>query len=56
MLDLLHVLPHEAVFIDDRHINVDGAMSIGMQAVRFTDVAHLRADLAELGVTVDSFC
>ncbi|HZT98501.1 MAG TPA: HAD family phosphatase [Ktedonobacteraceae bacterium] len=50
VLERLHVAPHEAVFIDDRQINVDGARNVGIQALLFTDVAQLRQDLASLGV------
>jgi epoxide hydrolase-like predicted phosphatase len=53
VLERLHVAPHEAVFIDDRQINVDGARKLGIQALLFTDVAQLRQDLASLGVVAD---
>ncbi len=42
--------PHEALFVDDRQDNVDGALAVGMHAVRFTDAATLRADLARYGL------
>jgi HAD superfamily hydrolase (TIGR01509 family) len=50
VVERLHVAPHEAVFIDDRQINVDGARNLGIQALLFTDLAQLRQDLASLGV------
>ncbi|QNE33117.1 HAD family phosphatase [Sphingomonas sp. NBWT7] len=42
--------PHEALFVDDRQDNVDGALAVGMHAVRFADAATLRADLARYGL------
>jgi HAD superfamily hydrolase (TIGR01509 family) len=53
VLELLHVAPHEAVFIDDRQIHVDAASNLGIQALLFTDVAQLRRALASLGVVAD---
>lgn len=32
----LHVAPGEALFVDDKQINVDGAVQVGLQAQRFT--------------------
>ncbi len=52
-LERLHVAPHEAVFIDDRQINVDGARNLGIHALLFTDVIQLRQDLASLDVIAD---
>ena len=37
--------PDEALFIDDRLINVEGARAVGMRAHLFTDAAGLRARL-----------
>ncbi len=42
--------PHEALFVDDRQDNVDGAAAVGMHAVPFTDAATLRADLGRFGL------
>lgn len=42
--------PHEALFVDDRHDNVDGAAAVGMHAVPFTDATTLRADLRRFGL------
>jgi 2-haloacid dehalogenase len=36
----------EALFVDDRADNVEGARGVGMHAVRFTDAPALRAELA----------
>jgi HAD superfamily hydrolase (TIGR01509 family) len=49
-LDRFRLRPAEALFIDDRAINVDGARAVGMQAHLFTDAADLRARLAAEGL------
>ena len=35
-LERLQVAPHEAVFVDDMPENVEGAVAVGMHAIRFT--------------------
>jgi putative hydrolase of the HAD superfamily len=42
--------PEGSVFIDDRERNLVPARSLGMRAIRFTDVVSLRHQLAGLGV------
>jgi len=42
--------PGNALFIDDRQDNVDGARAAGMDAVRFSSPEQLRSDLRERGV------
>ena len=42
--------PDEALFIDDRLINVEGAEAVGMRAHLFTDAERLRARLVEDGL------
>jgi 2-haloacid dehalogenase len=42
--------PHEALFIDDRQINVEGAEAVGMKAHLFTDAESLRTRLAAEGL------
>jgi 2-haloacid dehalogenase len=42
--------PDEALFVDDRQDNVDGAAAVGMHAVLFKDAATLRADLKRFGL------
>ena len=42
--------PAEALFIDDREINVEGALAVGMQAHLFVDAADLRARLEAEGL------
>lgn len=44
-LDRFGLKPAEALFIDDRVVNVEGALAVGMQAHLFTDAETLRARL-----------
>ena len=41
----LGLLPHECLFVDDLHCNVNGAMSIGMKAWRCSDPEAMAARL-----------
>src|SRR4051812_2639183 len=49
-LDRFRVKPAEALFVDDREINVEGALAVGMAAHLFTDAADLRARLESEGL------
>jgi 2-haloacid dehalogenase len=49
-LDRFRLRPAEALFIDDRAINVEGALAVGMQAHLFTEAADLRARLVAEGL------
>ncbi|MCX7825893.1 MAG: HAD family phosphatase [Verrucomicrobiae bacterium] len=51
-LHKLNVAPAEAFFTDDRDDNVAGALSVGMDAVRFTTPDALRAALTARGIRV----
>jgi 2-haloacid dehalogenase len=44
-LDRFGLQPHEALFVDDRRINVEGAAAVGMHAHLFTDAQELRRRL-----------
>jgi len=44
----LKVLPQEALFIDDREVNVQGARAAGLQALLYKDVETLRQELTNL--------
>ncbi len=46
----LDVDPAEALFLDDRFVNIEAAQTLGMRAILFSDVARLRADLIAAGV------
>ena len=43
--------PEECVFVDDKPANVEGAAKLGINGIRYTTVARLKADLKRLGVT-----
>jgi len=44
-LEKLELQPAETLFIDDREVNVEAARALGMNALVFTTVEKLRADL-----------
>jgi 2-haloacid dehalogenase len=50
LLDAHQLRAEDTLFIDDAPRNVDAAASLGMQPVRFTDAAALRAALVDLGL------
>ncbi len=50
MLKLLEMKPAETLLIDDSPRHIAGARSVGLLTLRFNDMTHLRADLADLGV------
>ncbi len=49
-LDRFGLKPAEALFIDDREINVEGARAVGMQAHLFVGADDLRTRLASEGL------
>ena len=49
-LDRFGLRPAEALFVDDRLINVEGALAVGMHAHLFTGAADLRARLEAEGL------
>jgi 2-haloacid dehalogenase len=49
-LDRFGLQPHEALFVDDRAINVEGAEAVGMHAHLFTTAGDLRRRLEEEGL------
>lgn len=51
-LDRTGTLPSEAVFIDDREVNCDGAKAAGLNTIWFKDTSKLIDSLKELGVEV----
>jgi putative hydrolase of the HAD superfamily len=42
--------PRGAIFIDDRSVNVESALMLELQAIKFDNLEQLRAALKELGV------
>ena len=51
-IDALGVQPAEALFIDDREINLDQARAAGIRTIRFQSVEQLRDELQSLGFTI----
>jgi 2-haloacid dehalogenase len=49
-LDRFRLKPDEALFIDDRIVNVEGARAVGMHAHLFTDAENLRLRLGSEGL------
>ena len=49
-IDLVQRSPQECLFIDDRPLNVESALQVGMRAIRFENAAQLRRELAAAGV------
>ena len=49
-LDRFRLRPAEALFVDDRRINVEGAEAVGMKAHLFTTAEDLRVRLAAEGL------
>lgn len=45
VLGKLGTKPAEALFIDDKLVNVEAARAVGMKALEFTNIAKLRSDL-----------
>jgi putative hydrolase of the HAD superfamily len=46
----LGVAPEDALFLDDKHVNVEAAVNAGLHAVQFRDVAQLRKALETSGL------
>jgi putative hydrolase of the HAD superfamily len=46
------VAPSEALFVDDKEPNVQGARAVGIRAIQFRSVEQLRSNLRELGFPV----
>ncbi len=45
--------PEECVLIDDRSLNLECARELGMHTIQFKNLAQLRDDLSQLGITAD---
>jgi putative hydrolase of the HAD superfamily len=50
-LGIASCVQHEAIFIDDRALNVEAALALGLDAVQFQGLDQLRSYLKERGVT-----
>ncbi|HEX4039217.1 MAG TPA: HAD family phosphatase [Acidobacteriaceae bacterium] len=42
--------PKDALFLDDKLVNIEAARRVGLHAVQFHDIAHLRRDLEDSGL------
>ncbi len=51
-LNVTQTAPGEALFVDDRAINVEAARRIGMQTIHFRNLEQLRSCLVDVGVQV----
>ena len=49
-LQELGVRPEEALFLDDKLVNAEAARALGIQAIQFSTVERLRADLIAAGM------
>jgi len=46
------VAASEALFVDDKEPNVQGARTVGLRAIRLQSIAQLRRDLGDLGFPI----
>jgi putative hydrolase of the HAD superfamily len=49
-LQELGTRPDETLFIDDKRVNVDAAIALGMKAIEFSTIDRLRSDLIAAGL------
>lgn len=50
VLDKLNTRPEETLFLDDKHVNIDAALALGIRGLLFSNVDQLRADLVAQGL------
>ncbi len=50
LLQELGLQPEEALFLDDRRVNVEAAQALGIKAIHFSTVERLRAELIAAGM------
>ena len=48
MLERMRVKPKDAIFVDDMPVNIDGALSAGLHAIRYTNTPEVIGKLNEL--------
>lgn len=53
VLKELNTRPEETLFLDDRPVNIEAALALGMKAIQFSNVENLRADLIETGLDAE---
>jgi putative hydrolase of the HAD superfamily len=49
-LEKLGTLPEETLFLDDKKVNVDAAIALGMKSLEFSTIERLRAELIATGL------
>jgi putative hydrolase of the HAD superfamily len=52
-LEQLGARPEETLFLDDKRVNVDAAIAVGMKSLEFSTIDRLRADLIAAGLDSD---
>lgn len=52
-LEQLGIRPEEALFLDDKRVNVDAAIALGMKSIEFSTVDRLRENLVAEGLGHD---
>ena len=52
-LEKLGTRPEETLFIDDKNVNIEAARALGINAILFSTVDHLRKDLIATGLDRD---
>ncbi len=52
-LEKLDMHPEETLFLDDRRVNVDAALALGMKSIEFATVERLRSDLIAAGLDAE---
>jgi epoxide hydrolase-like predicted phosphatase len=53
MLSIGGINASEAIFIDDRQVNVDAAANLGIKSFLFTDATTLKNDLTSMGIKLE---
>lgn len=49
-LEITQRSPEECLFVDDRPLNIECALDVGMTGIQFEDAPRLRADLVNIGL------
>ena len=50
LLDKYHIIPTQALFIDDKKENIETAEKLGIKGIHFIDPVQLRKELEQLGI------
>jgi putative hydrolase of the HAD superfamily len=51
-LEIMQIAPEECCFIDDRSLNLESAVKLGMKTIEMQTLEQLRGELTKLGVNV----